>query len=311
MTAIAFAAATLVGAGLVLLVLGLAPRKKTPPLPDDLGYRPPSEGEKKDTTSRLARLAEGGLGRNRVARKLTVELPRAGLRASPAEFLMLVGLSSAALGLLAALLAGPIAGFLAGIAGVVGARIWVRRKARKWADRFDEELPEALDLLAGSLQAGSSLAQAMELVAAEGQPPLSEEFDRVLGDTRLGESLVDALESSAERVGSLDYAWTIRAVRVQQEFGASLSDLMRTLAEFMRWRQELRREVRALTAEGRISAYVLIGLPFAVAGLFALVNPEYLGALISTPLGWIMTGIAAVLMTVGSIWMTRIVKVEV
>jgi tight adherence protein B len=230
---------------------------------------------------------------------------------SPSAFLGFAILGSLALGLLFALLAGPVAGIAAGAGTAVAARLWLRRRAGRWSDRFDEALPEALDLLAGALEAGSSLAQAMELVAAEGQPPLSEELDRALADNRLGESLVDALEVSAVRVGSVDYAWTVRAIRVQQEFGASLADLMRTLAEFMRWRQELRREVRALTAEGRISAYVLIGLPFAVAGFFAIVNPEYLGLLVTTPLGWILTVGAAILMTVGTIWMTRVVKVEV
>ncbi|MGH2725089.1 MAG: type II secretion system F family protein, partial [Actinomycetota bacterium] len=246
-----------------------------------------------------------------VAAGLAAELRRAGVRRSPAEFLAFVGVGAAAAGSAGALAGGPVLGLVVAAVIVGGARFIVHRRARRWNDRFDEELPDALDLMAGSLEAGSSLVQSMELVAAEGQPPLSEDLGRVLADNRLGESLVDALEASAVRVGSEDFAWCVRAVRVQQEFGASLAGLMRTLAQFMRWRQELRREVRALTAEGRMSAYVLIGLPFLMAGFFALVNPAYLALLVTTPLGWILSITAAVLMALGTVWMTRIVKVEV
>jgi tight adherence protein B len=188
------------------------------------------------------------------------------------------------------------------------ARWW---RTRKVAARFDDELPDALDLLSGSLEAGASLAQAMELVANEGRPPLSTEFARALSDNRLGVPLPDALDAAAARVGSRDFTWCARAVRVQQEYGASLAGLMRTLAEFMRFRQELRREVNALTAEGRMSAWILLGLPFLVAGFFMLVNPGYLGVLVTTPIGLVLTVVAVGLLSGGAFWMRRIVRLEV
>ena len=188
---------------------------------------------------------------------------------------------------------------------------WTRWFASRRRRAFESELPSALDLVAGSLEAGAPLAHALELVAAEGAGPLAEEFERSLAQHRLGRPLIEALEESAERVGSRDFAWCTSAVRAQQEFGASLGTVFRTLAEYMRWREEIRGEVRALTAEGRLSAWILGALPFVVAGYFALANPTYLGVLFTSPVGLVLLMAAGVFMTVGIIWMSRIVKVEV
>lgn len=204
----------------------------------------------------------------------------------------------------------PLA-LLAAAAAVAGPTVAARHRESTRRRRFETELPDGLDLLASSLEAGSPLVQAMELVAADGDGPLAEEFARILADNRLGASLVDAMDDSAARVGSRDFGWCVKAVRAQQEFGASLSGVLRTLADFMRWRDELRGEVRALTAEGRVSAYVLISLPFMIGGWFALVNPSYFGTLVSSGAGAVLLGVAGVLMAVGSVWMSRIVKVEV
>lgn len=187
---------------------------------------------------------------------------------------------------------------------------------RRWRESrrrraFEAELPGALDLVAGSLEAGAPLAHALDTVAGEGEGPLAEELGLVLAHHRLGQPLIEALEESAERLGSRDFSWCCSAVRAQQDFGASLSSLFRTLAEFMRWREEIRGEVQALTAEGRLSAWVLGALPFAVAGWFALANPAYLGLLVTTTPGLVMLMVAAIFMTVGIVWMRRIVKVEV
>ena len=185
---------------------------------------------------------------------------------------------------------------------------WLASRRRR---AFESELPSALDLVAGSLEAGAPLAHALELVASEGEGPLAEEFERSLAQHRLGRPLIEALEESAARVGSRDFAWCTSAVRAQQEFGASLASVFRTLAEFMRWREEIRGEVRALTAEGRLSAWVLGALPFVVAAYFSLANPGYLGVLFTSPVGLVLLAGAGVFMTIGIVWMSRIVKVEV
>ena len=185
---------------------------------------------------------------------------------------------------------------------------WLAARRRR---AFESELPSALDLVAGSLEAGAPLAHALELVASEGEGALAEEFERALAQHRLGRPLIEALEESAARVASRDFSWCTSAIRAQQEFGASLATVFRTLAEFMRWREEIRGEVRALTAEGRLSAWVLGALPFVVAGYFALANPGYLGVLFTSPVGLMLLAGAGVFMTIGIVWMSRIVKVEV
>lgn len=187
---------------------------------------------------------------------------------------------------------------------------------RRWRESrrrqaFEAELPGALDLVAGSLEAGAPLAHAFDTVAGEGEGPLAEELGLALAQHRLGQPLIEALEESAERIGSRDFTWCCSAIRAQQAFGASLSSLLRTLAEYMRWREEIRGEVRALTAEGRLSAWVLGALPFAVSAWFAVANPSYLGLLVTTAPGLVMLLAAAGFMTVGVVWMRRIVRVEV
>ena len=307
--AIGFAAALFVGLAIALVLAAIASRPKKVKIPEGMGY---GDGADEPRFGAVGRIAEQAMKGRAFSTKLADDLPRARIGYSPSEFIAAVTIGAATLALLfGALTKNPFVAIVIAIAAFAGARIFVRVRSERWRRSFDEQLPEALDLLAGSLEAGSSLSQAMELVADEGRPPLSEEFAQVLGETRLGAPLTEAMEGSVQRVGSRDYAWCLQAIRIQQEFGASLGGVLRTLAEFMRWRQELRREVSALTAEGRISAYVLIGLPFVVGFFFWLANPAYLGELVTQPVGWMLLGAAALFMTIGSLWMWRTVKVEV
>lgn len=317
MSALAGIGAVLVGAAAALAAVPLArallTRRAalgTGAVFDGPDPRPAGPGEPGQWFGDLARAADGVISRRGWEARARAHLRRARLERSPGEAAVIVAAAAATAGLLAGAAVAPVAGLMLSGVTVAAAPMFVRARARRAVARFESDLPDALDLLAGSLEAGTSLAQAMELVAAEGRPPLAPELARVLADTRLGEPLHAALAASVERVGSRDWAWCVRAIRVQQEVGASLANLLRTLAQFMRWRWELRREVSALTAEGRISAAVLIGLPFAVSGFFLLANPSYLSLLVTTPVGWAMTIAAAGLMVLGTVWMRRIVKVE-
>ncbi|MCA1726713.1 MAG: type II secretion system F family protein [Actinobacteria bacterium] len=307
MILVGISGALLVGGALAALVWALASRPKRVELPEGIGYG--AGGSPR--FGAVARVAEGALAGGEFGRSLARELPRAGIAYTAPEFVAATACGAAVLGLLFGVAFSPVFGLIVAAAGAAFARLWVRMRAERWRSRFDAQLPEAFDLLAGSLEAGAALPQAMALVADEGDPPVSEEFAQVLAETRLGIPLTEALRASVERVGSRDYAWCVQAVGIQQEFGASLAGVLRTLGEFMRFRQELKREVSALTAEGRVSAYVLIGLPFAVSGFFWLTNPSYLGGLVTTPVGWMMLATAGVLLTIGSLWMLKIVKVEV
>jgi tight adherence protein B len=177
--------------------------------------------------------------------------------------------------------------------------------------RFLTQLPDTLQLLAGSLQAGYSLQQAISTLVNEADPPISTEFHRVLAEHSLGRPLEDSLEDMGRRLDSKDFAWVVMAIRVQHDVGGNLAELLSTVATTLRERDRLRRQVRALSAEGRLSGWILGLLPLVFAIYLSLVRPEYLSPLVGTPLGWLLLGAALVLYVSGAIWMTRVVRVEV
>ena len=174
----------------------------------------------------------------------------------PALFLMLIGLAA------------PFAVFR-----IAGAR---RRKA------FDRQLPDVLATVASTLRAGHGLRVALRAVADDGSPPASEEFTRVLGEERLGRPLSEAMGAMCERVGSSDLDYVATAIDVQAQAGGSLASLFDTLSETVRERQRHARKVRALTSMGRMSAIILVTLPFGLAALMTLISPSYMAPLYET-----------------------------
>src|SRR5205085_200067 len=146
-----------------------------------------------------------------------------------------------------------------------------RRKAK-----FMAQLPDALQLLSGSLRSGYSLLQGVEAVSQEAQEPMSTELRRVLIEARLGRPLEDSLQEAADRMGSADFDWAVMAVRIQREVGGNLAELLDTVGETMVQRERLRRDVKSLTAEGRMSAIVLALLPPGVGFMMWTINPKYI-----------------------------------
>jgi tight adherence protein B len=177
--------------------------------------------------------------------------------------------------------------------------------------RFNEMLPDTVTMVAGSLRAGYSLLQAIALVADESKPPVSVEFKRALTESRLGLPIEMALEKMAKRIGSEDFYWTVLAINIQREVGGNLAEVLDIVAKTIREREALKRHIQSLTAEGRLSAYILIALPFVVAALLFIVNPEYMSILFTHLIGWVMVGGAGVLMVIGIIWMKKIISIEV
>jgi tight adherence protein B len=184
-----------------------------------------------------------------------------------------------------------------------------RKKRRKKA--FERSLPDTLQLMSGSLAAGLSLAQSVDTICRESSEPISSEFKRVLVETRLGLSLETALQGVADRFQSEDFDWVVMAINIQRQVGGNLAELLNTVAGTMREREYIRRQVAALAAEGKLSAYVLGGLPPAFLLYLVLANPDYVNVLFTRPLGILMLVGGAVILSVGVFWMSRIVKVEV
>lgn len=177
--------------------------------------------------------------------------------------------------------------------------------------KFTSQLPDMLQLLAGTLRAGYSLMQGVEAASGEVQDPMGHELRRVLGEARLGRPLEDALEDCADRMNSDDFSWAVMAISIQREVGGNLAELLMTVSQTMIARERLRRDVKALTAEGRISAIVLGLLPVGLGVVMYSINPKYMGVLFHDPIGEMMLGGACVVACFGFWWMKKTIEIEV
>lgn len=267
--------------------------------------------------SSVARSAVQLAGRLVVSRDFDAKLGRrlegAGVPLKPAEWIVIQAGSALGLGLLFLLLSGgsavaTILGVVAGVGGPIGYLV-IKESRRSTA--FLEQLPDTLQLISGSLSVGHSLVQAMDAVVREELSPVSVEFNRALVETRLGVPPEDALEGIATRMDSQDFAWVVMAIRIQREVGGNLAEVLTTVAGTIRERERLRRQVRGLSAEGRLSAWILGALPPVFGTYLVLVRPAYIKPLFTDPLGVIMLVVLLATMTAGVVWLSRIVKVQV
>ena len=245
--------------------------------------------------------------------KIAQRLEGAGMALKSSEWLLLhiaIVFGAALLGLL---LSGgsPIALVFFMIIGVFGPWVYLALKRSRRLKAFDSGLADTLQLMSGSLSAGLSLAQSLDTIVREGQEPITSEFKRVIVESRLGVGLEDALEGVADRMQSIDFKWVVMAIRIQREVGGNLAELLNNVAATLREREFLRRHVRALSAEGRLSAWILGGLPPAFLGYLTLTKPDYVNPMFTRPIGWVMLVAMSVLLFTGILWMIKVAKVEV
>ena len=206
--------------------------------------------------------------------------------------------------LLAAVALGVLVGLLF---PVVVLRYLANRRAKK----FEAVLPDVMMLVATSLSSGFSLLQALDAVARDAAEPAAKEFSRALAESRIGSDISDALEHVAVRMESENMRWAVMAIRIQREVGGNLADTLRTTAATLREREMLKRHVRALSAEGRLSAYILIALPIGVLAFSAWSNYDYVSLLWTTLPGIFMCIAGIMAMIVGIFWMRKTVTIEV
>jgi tight adherence protein B len=294
MSASQVAAMVLVGGGLALVVTGLLSRsyERQQRLAEllDLPY-----GERDvdlpgavEQHSALVESTIGVAGRlvEQVDAKgaLLGRLEKARLPLRPGEFVLLTAGGAVAL---AAFLTVLTETWVFGLAGFLatpfGAMAFLDQRIRSRTKKFEQQFPDALMLIASSLSAGHTFLRAIQMMCEEAEPPISEEFARVVNETALGEPLVDCLDRMAARLDIRDVDWVVQAIRIQQTVGGRLADLLHTLADFIRAREEIRREINVLTAEGRLSAYVLGALPVGLAIFIQTTNPGYLDPMFQ---GW-------------------------
>lgn len=244
--------------------------------------------------------------------RLQSMLERAGWPVRSSEFLILQATAAFTAALVGfGLFGNPLLGILLPVTAVWTTRVILKRAIDKRASAFLAQLPDTLQLLSGSMQAGYGLLQALDTVTKETGPPTGPEFSRVLSEARLGMSLEDALDSMAERLGSEDFMWVVMAIKIQKQVGGNLAQLLNTVAQTLREREQVRRQVKVLSAEGRLSGIILTILPFGLGLYLAVVNPSYLKDLFTHPIGLLMLGGGAVAMFFGVIWMRKIVRIEV
>jgi tight adherence protein B len=257
----------------------------------------------------LFKATESVFGQLRGWKKLDQVLQRADLPLKAAEFAWIMLAAGLVAAIAAAVLEPPVWVLLIAFFG--GASIpylVVAHKARKRLQAFEEQLPDILVTMAASLKAGHSFRQGMQSVVDEGVDPAAREFKRVLAEARLGRPMDDALTEMAARIGSNNFEFVMSAVTIQRQVGGSLAGLFDMVADTVRQRQQFRRKIKGLTAMGRMSAYVLVGLPFVVGVAIYAINRDYMKPLLYTSTGHKLILLLLVMMGIGSAILKKIVS---
>ena len=261
---------------------------------------------------RFTERAEEAARRRGVLAALNSALEQGNIPLRPGEAMAAaVGLSIIAAVLIGVFTQSPTWGIGAFLGALILMAALVQVAGEREKRRFEAQLPDTLTLISTSLRAGYSLLQAVEAVAAEAPDPTSREFGRAIAESRLGRPVVQSLEGIAERMRSEDFEWAVMAIEIQREVGGNLAEVLQIVAETMLQRNRLRREVKALTAEGRISAIVLGAMPLGLFAFLFATNRQYLDPLITETVGRVAIGIGIGLLIVGAMWLRRITIIEV
>jgi tight adherence protein B len=243
--------------------------------------------------------------------KISKRLAGAGSALTTAEWVLLHAAIAVGTATVFFFLLGPAMGILGLLLGIVLPWLYLRRRHMKRLSAFNGQLAETLGLMAGGLQAGLSLPQAVDTVVREGIEPMAGELRRALVEQRLGVDIADGLEAVGERMESDDFGWVVMAIRIQREIGGNLAEILNTVADTLREREYLRRQVKTLSAEGRLSGYILTALPPFVMVYLSFANRPYIEVLWTTALGWIILAIAGMFLLMGGFAMNKMAKVEV
>ena len=241
------------------------------------------------------------------------KLDSAELNLTPASWLLVrLGICLFLAFILALVLGNALVALAVGfLVGWLGTRTVLRSRENKRRKAFEEELPDFLLLIASALRSGLSFAQALDSTAVEGQGQVSRQIRRALRETQLGSPIEEALMRVADRMQSDDMRWTVTALAIQREVGGNLSNILETAAATVHGRAELRREVRTLSAEGKLSGWVLAALPVGVFLYMLLVNRDYVAFFWTNTWGYILLGVMFVMFVVGVFWMSKVVKIKV
>jgi tight adherence protein B len=298
----------------VALLMGcyllLSPRPVRIPVERRRPTTPTGQGSLSGATTTMTGLIDRQLRRRSDVSARTAALEAAGITLRLQDFVLLViagSLVGAALGVvLSDSLLGLAAGLVVPILSKVVVSVLTTRRRRAFADQLDD----SLQLMASSLRAGHSLLQALNSVATEAEEPTSVEFSRIINETRVGRELAQALDETARRVTSDDFVWVTQAIAINREVGGNLAEVLDGVGHTIRERNQIRRQVKALSAEGRLSALVLMALPLGVLGFLSLTNPSYIGRFTESAAGYAMIAAGVLLLVIGGLWLRKVVRLD-
>jgi tight adherence protein B len=274
-------------------------------------YRSSADGKNGASGSLMERI-DRGIARQGFAAQMATDLARADLALTVSEYVFVrVGLVAAGL-IVGYLLQHTLITSLAmGLGGFFLPILYVRSRQGRRVRAFNGQLPDVLDHLVGSLRAGYGLLQAVEWVARQVPSPAGAEFDRVIREVQLGRGLTEALDSMVRRIASDDLALIVTAIKIQHEVGGGLAEILSTVAETIRERVRVQREIQVLTAQQRYSGYVLLIMPIALAFILFLINPSYESQLFTPGPTLCIPIVSAFMMIIGFFAMRRIVEIDV
>ena len=300
----------LVTAVLLLATAVLSPGTARVPL----DRRRPVQAGTDSSLSRFAgsavNLADGFFAQRKVRLFNREALEQAGLRMGQGDFYILL-LVGAFVGALAGFVVGGLllAILLVALAPVAG-HLVVTFLAGKRRAKFDDQLGDTLQLLSGGLRAGHSILRAIDAAGSESQSPTAEEMRRVITETSLGRDLLASLNDTAERMRNEDFVWIAQAIQINREVGGNLAEVLDQVNETIRERAEIKGHIKSLAAEGKFSAYILMAMPIGIVLMLMLVNPGYMNVMFTNPLGWAMMAASVILMTIGGLWMRKIIDLK-
>lgn len=230
----------------------------------------------------------------------------AGLAIKRADFIVLVLAASTAGAGAAFLLKGIFAAVFTAVMVPAAAYMFVSWQKKRRQARFGAQLGDALALISGGLRAGHSVLRAVDAVAKESPEPTASEFARIVNETRLGRDLEDSLQDVSLRMGSEDFSWVAQAIEINREVGGDLAEVLDQVGDTIRERAQIKGTIKALAAEGKLSAIILMALPVVLFLMISMANPAYAGRLTGDPIGWVLLAAAAVMMSIGGLWIRKI-----
>ena len=305
--AVAVGAAVLLGAFLLLRPLGIAPARRV------RGYGPgaPPRPTTPEITAVRPVTPAGRWTPRRLRARFTADVERGNIGHSPGRIMLVAVAGSVVSAVAVAVLTGrPATAIVVAPLGPIVAWVYVTRRASSWYAHFDSTLADSLTVLASSLRAGHSLLQAIAHVAEEADDRVAAEWRETVRQTRLGITVEDALDEMVVRIGNRDLHWIALVARIQHQAGGNMAEMFDIVADTVRQRHRLRDQVHALTAQGRMSRWVLTLMPFAMAGMFFVISPFYIEQL-KSGLGALLIAAAFVSVVIGSFWLKHIVEIEV